>query len=100
MDHKNFDWGHIEELYNDYGVSVRRVYVDRRHKYVVEKDNGFSCSVAIVSGYGIVKSANVSIEIKPGRVLDIDGGRYKSLEIEATSSGGLSLVETRARANA
>ena len=98
MDHENHEWGHVENLYSDFGVTVRRVYLDKGQVYSVKVDNGFSSSVSIVSGYGIVYDTHASMEIKPGRVI-VDGVRQRGeYELKATSSRGLTFIETAARA--
>ena len=104
MEHENYDWGHLEDLYADFGVSVKRVYVDRGKTYAVQVPGGFSSAVTITSGYGVMRFSsgvtrfsNTSIEIKPGRV--IDAGKYKGRTylLEATAASGLSFVETTTR---
>lgn len=97
MDHKNYDWGHCEDLYEDFGVLVRRVYVDRGKTYTVTAPGGFSSSVAVTSGYGVVRFSNASIEIKPGRVIDAEAYKGRTYALEATARSGLSFVETTTR---
>lgn len=104
MDHKNYEWGHCEDLYEDFGVSVRRVYVDRGKTYTVTAQGGFSSAVTVISGYGVmrfssgvVRFSNTSIEIKPGRVIDAEKYKGRTYLLEATSNSGLSFVETVTR---
>ena len=97
MDHKNYEWGHVEDLYDDFGVSVRRVYVDRGKVYVVWTPNGFSSAVVVTSGYGIVRFSNASMEIQPGRIIDAETYNGRTYLLEATAASGLSFVETVAR---
>lgn len=98
MDHENHEWGHAENLYSDFGVAVKRVYLDKGKVYSVRADSGFSSSIAIISGYGVVRNTHASIEIKPGRVVDASAYQRSEYELEATSSGGLAFIETTARA--
>lgn len=97
MDHKNYEWGHCEDLYEDFGVSVKRVYVDRGKVYTVSAPGGFSSAVAVTSGYGVVRFSNTSIEIKPGRVIDAETYKGRTYSLEATANSGLSFVETVTR---
>lgn len=97
MDHRNYEWGHCEDLYKDFGVSVRRVYVDQGKAYTVLAPGGFSSAVAVTSGYGIVRFSHTSMEIKPGRIIDAETYTGRTYLLEATAASGLSFVETIAR---
>jgi|LakMenE18May11ns_1017448.scaffolds.fasta_scaffold9924230_1 hypothetical protein len=104
MEHENHDWGHLEDLYTDFGVSVKRVYLDRGKTYTVQAPGGFSSAVAITSGYGVmrfssgvVRFSNTSIEIKPGRIIDAEKYKGRTYLLEATAASGLSFIETTTR---
>ena len=97
MDHKNYEWGHVEDLYEDFGVFVRRVYVDQGKAYTVLAPGGFSSTVIVTSGYGVARFSNTSIEMQPGKVIDAEAHGERTYLLEATANSGLSFVETAAR---
>lgn len=84
------------DLFRHYGITVSEIVLDRGDSVMLELSNGVSATVMVVKGYGYLFTANVQIELKPGRVLDVSSytGKGKEYGIRATSEKGMELVRT------
>lgn len=82
------------DLFRHYGITVSEVVLQRGDSIMLELSSGVAATVTVVKGYGYLFTANVQIELKPGRVIDVSSytGKGKEFGIKATSEKGMEMV--------
>lgn len=87
------------ELFRDYTTVVTDIVLERGEKMLLENKSGIATTLTVTKGYGWLLIGNASIEVKPGRVIDLSNYTRRDTDyfVSPTSEKGMEIVKVETR---